>query len=234
MACWKNATRISPLQRNHNPTVLMISPTCIMISPMVLMITPTVLNTPTVLMISPHASSYPPHVSWYPPRYWTPSTVLMISPHASWYPPRYSWYPPRYSWYPPTVLNISHSTQDIPHGTHDIPHIYHDIPHGAVHPWRYSRYPPHGTQDISPHRTHDPPQYCTHIIQGVNLMNRPNKISDGDKSGSFSFANSHIVTYVSEKRDAPSTDCLTVQRDPQAILDWISLGESTVTATFRP
>ena len=36
----------------------------------------------------------------------------------------------------------------------------------------------------------------------INLTNRSNKISEGHKSGSFSFA-SHIVTYMSEKRDAP-------------------------------
>ena len=43
----------------------------------------------------------------------------------------------------------------------------------------------------------------------INLTNRLNKISEGHKSESFSFA-SHIVTYMSEKRDTPFTDCLRV------------------------
>ena len=48
----------------------------------------------------------------------------------------------------------------------------------------------------------------------INLTNRSNKISEGHKIESFSFA-SHIVTYMAEKRDAPSTDFLRVQRDPR-------------------
>ena len=101
----------------------------------------TVLNTPTVLMISP--------------------TCIMISPTVL---------------NTPTVLKITpHGTHDIPHGTQDIPHIYHDFftvlntPHGTQDI-------PHGTPDI-PHGTEHPlrywapPQYCTHIIQGVPAVN---------------------------------------------------------------
>ena len=86
----------------------------------------------------------------------------------------------------PTVLKlqrmVSPSGTEYPHGSHGIPHVHHDILHGTEYPHGtgtqdiphiyqdilHSTEYPHRTQDIPPLASWYPPQYCTHVIQGVN------------------------------------------------------------------